>query len=136
MSLKIQNKKIPINQNLKNIYSNENFNLLGNAQIHKVELKNEKKFFYIGHIVFDKKKYKNLKNFLNYFIKKNKNILKAIEEIKNNLNGRFLIVYLDNKNSNLKIFSDLYGRYECFYHTRKNKLEIATDLSLFEVSPS
>lgn len=136
MSLKIQNKKIPINQNLKNIYSNEHFNLLGSAQIHKVELKNEKKFFYIGHIVFDKKKYKNLKNFFNYFVKKNKNILKAIEEIKNNLNGRFLIVYIDNKNSNLKIFSDLYGRYECFYHTKKNKLEIATDLSLFEVSPS
>ena len=136
MSLKIQNKKVPLNQNLKNKYSSDHLDLLVSSQVHEIKLKNKKKFFYIGQIVFDKKKYNNLNYLLNYYIKNNKNIFKAIEEIKNNLNGRFLMVYLDDENSNLMVFSDLYGRYECFYHTKKNKLEIATDLSIFEVSPS
>lgn len=136
MSIKIQHKKIKIPQNLKTIFSNNHFDIFSDKKIHEIILKNKNKILYVGNFFYDNNKYKSIKHLLNSFIIKNKNIYQCIEKLKDNLNGRFLMIYADIKKSNLKLFSDLYGRYDCFYHTKKNKFEISTDLSFFAESPS
>ena len=46
------------------------------------------------------------------------------------------MVYCDSKKSESFVFSDNFGRFDCFFHQKNGGFEIASDLSLFEVSPS
>ena len=68
--------------------------------------------------------------------KKSKSKKDFIEKIKNLLNGRYLMILLDNKSSSGSLFSDKYGRFDCFYHKKNNKFEIASNLGLFDTNPS
>ena len=46
------------------------------------------------------------------------------------------MVLIDEKKISGSLFVDKYGRFECFYHKKNNKFEIASNLSLFNILPS
>ena len=130
MKLQVQNITYEVDKSLNILFTNNNFTIQGDSDVKKINLEDGKKLFYIGEIFYDNKhKSSNFKSFV-CEVFHNEDTIKAIELIKKTLNGRFLMMFCDVENSLLSVFSDNYGRFECFFHEKEGKFEIASDLSL------
>ena len=137
MNILIQNNKFVKKDNLNINFLNKNFKIKSDQNINSIKVNNTLQLLYIGDIFFDKKKiYTNLKKLVISEFKKSKSKKDFIEKIKNLLNGRYLMILLDNKSTSGSLFSDKYGRFDCFYHKKNNKFEIASNLGLFDTIPS
>ena len=137
MNILIQNIKFIKIDNLDLNILNDNFKIKSDQNIDFVKINKNLKLLYIGNIFFDKtKNYKSLKDLILFEFKKSKSKKYFINKIKNLLDGRYLMILIDEKKISGSLFVDKYGRFECFYHKKNNKFEIASNLSLFNTLPS
>lgn len=137
MKLLIQNNTFKKKNYLNIILSNKNFSIKSENRLKVIKINRYLELFYFGNIIFDKnKKIITLKNLIIRLFKKRKSKKDFIEKIKNHLNGRYVMILVDNKELSGSLFVDKYGRFDCFYHKKKNLFEIASDLSVFDTNPS
>lgn len=136
MKLKLQSKNIYSNKSLKDIFNNSYFKILGDCDVKEIKLNNKKKIIYLGKLHIDN--CSNDLEFKNFFKELNisNDILSFIKKFKKKVHGRYLAILCDEASNEIYVFSDIYGRFDCFYHNKNNIIEIGSDLSLFEVSPS
>lgn len=130
MKLKIQSKYIKNKSNLKKIFANSKIEIYGDNDVKEEKLNNNIKIIYLGNILL-----KNINiNFKN--INDIEETLKGIKNFKEKVEGRYIAVLCDESSEEYFVFADLYGKFDCFYHNKNNQIEICSNLSLFEISPS
>ena len=125
MNILIQNNKFVKKDNLNINFLNKNFKIKSDQNINSIKINNTLQLLYIGDIFFDKKKiYTNLKKLVISEFKKVNQKKILLKKIKNLLNGRYLMILLDNKSTSGSLFSDKYGRFDCFYHKKTTNLKL------------
>jgi hypothetical protein len=120
---------------LKSFLNRSEISIRGDADVRSISLPNGSKLFTIGNVIGIRDTEDSIK-------KANDNDLSELfqfgvsDDVIRKLEGRFLMMYYDVSGNGVEVFTDRYGQFDCYYASNRNKVVIASDLSLFPESPS
>ena len=111
------------------------FTIIGDSDVHTIEVAQGKKIFYIGNLIG----IRNLDNAINEITENSLCDLFSAgvsHEVIDKLEGRFLMIFSDTTENTIEIFTDRFGQHDCYYSKNNDEIIFASDLSLFPHSPS
>jgi hypothetical protein len=120
---------------LTQCFKNNNVTVFGDDDIQSIVVDEKLELFVIGNVIGIRTANDDVKKLEDHDLAElfqQELSQKLVEQ----LEGRFLIALCNNDDGSVRVFSDRYSQFDCYYKRTDDNICIASDLSLMEESPS